>query len=35
MAKIAVDYRNAGARPPMRTGDPVISVSLVKPKDAK
>jgi len=33
MAKIAVDYRNAGgARPPMKQGEPVISVNLVKPK---
>ncbi len=28
--RIAVDYRNAGARPPTVTADPVITVALVK-----
>jgi len=36
MAKIAVDYKNAGARPPMRYGEPTIGVALIKrPKDEK
>lgn len=32
MARIAVDYRNAGARPPMRQGEPTVGIALVKPK---
>jgi hypothetical protein len=35
MPRIAVDYANAGARPPMRTGEPVISVRLVKPREER
>jgi hypothetical protein len=31
MAVIANDYKRAGARPPMKTGEPIVSVSLVKP----
>jgi hypothetical protein len=31
-AQIAIDYKNAGARPPMQVGEPVITVALVKPK---
>jgi hypothetical protein len=30
MAQIANDYKRAGARPPMRYGEPTIRVSLVK-----
>lgn len=33
MAKIAVDYQRAGARPPMRVGEPVVKVTLVKRKE--
>jgi hypothetical protein len=35
MPRIAVDYRNAGALPPMKYGDPVVSIALVKPKPEK
>lgn len=31
MAAIAMDYKRAGARPPMRRGDPVIAITVVKP----
>ncbi len=31
--RISVDYRNAGARPPMKYGEPTIGVSLVKRDD--
>jgi hypothetical protein len=31
MPQIANDYKRAGARPPMRTGDPVVKIALVKP----
>jgi hypothetical protein len=31
MPQIANDYKRAGARPPTRTGDPVVKIALVKP----
>jgi hypothetical protein len=31
MPVIAMDYKRAGARPPMRRGDPVIAITFVKP----
>lgn len=31
MAQIAADYKRAGARPPMKRGDPVIAITFVKP----
>ena len=33
MPRIAVDYGNAGARPPMKTGEPTIGIRLVKRSD--
>jgi hypothetical protein len=33
MAQIAMDYQRAGARPPMKVGQPVVSVSLVTRKE--
>lgn len=35
MPQIAMDYKRAGARPPMRTGEPTVSLTLVKPRKAK
>jgi hypothetical protein len=32
MAQIANDYKRAGARPPMKTGEPTVGITLVKPK---
>lgn len=32
MPQIASDYKRAGARPPMKTGDPTVGIALVKPK---
>lgn len=32
MKRIAMDYKRAGARPPMRYGDPVIAITFVKRK---
>ena len=33
MGLIALDYQRAGARPPMRRGEPVVRVAVVKPKE--
>jgi hypothetical protein len=35
MPAIAVDYARAGARPPMKVGEPVVSVTLVKRKEGQ
>lgn len=35
MPRIAMDYKRAGARPPMKRGDPVVSVALVKPPEER
>jgi len=35
MPVIAMDYKRAGARPPMKYGVPVVTVALVKPKVEK
>jgi hypothetical protein len=32
MARIAADYKRAGARPPFLYGEPTVSIALVKPK---
>lgn len=33
MPAIAEDYKRAGARPPMKTGDPIIAIAFVKPRE--
>jgi hypothetical protein len=32
MPQIAMDYKRAGARPPMQTGEPIVKITLVKPR---
>jgi hypothetical protein len=32
MAMIAMDYKRAGARPPVKYGEPTVGIALVKPK---
>jgi len=35
MARIAMDYKRAGARPPVKVGEPVVSVTLAKRKEER